>query len=55
MWEIVNLLRNELEQKNKQIAEFQERQREHNVLLRGLQQKIPQLGEGKGHESEQGD
>lgn len=54
MWEVVNLLRNELEQKNKQIAEFQERQREHNILLKNFQERIPQLGEGKRNESEQG-
>jgi len=36
----VTVLEEELTQKNKQIAAFQERQREHNVLIQQLQERV---------------
>jgi hypothetical protein len=34
------MLKQELEEKNKQIAQFQERQREQNVLMSNLQERL---------------
>ena len=44
--ETVNMLNTELAQKNKQIAEFQERQRETNFLLQQTTEKLVMLTEG---------
>lgn len=44
--ETVNMLNTELAQKNKQIAEFQERQREFNFLLQQTTEKLVMLTEG---------
>lgn len=44
--ETVNMLNTELAQKNKQIAEFQERQRETNILLQQTTEKLVMLTEG---------
>ena len=44
--ETVNMLNTELAQKNKQIAEFQERQRETNILLQQTTEKLVILTEG---------
>lgn len=44
--ETVNMLNTELAQKNKQIAEFQERQRETNILIQQTTEKLVMLTEG---------
>lgn len=44
--ETVNMLNTELAQKNKQIGEFQERQRETNILLQQTTEKLVMLTEG---------
>ena len=43
----IGMLENELDQKNKQIAQFQERNRESNFLLRQTTEKLVTLTEGK--------
>lgn len=43
----ISMLKTELEAKNKQIAQFQERQRETNVLLQQTTEKLMLLTDGK--------
>ena len=43
----IMMLKTELDEKNKQIAEFQERQRETNVLLQQTTEKLMLLTDGK--------
>jgi hypothetical protein len=43
----IGMLENELEQKNKQIAQFQERDRESNILLQQTTEKLVMLTESK--------
>ena len=42
----IAMLKTELEQKNKQISNFQERQRENNVLLKSAHEQLTQLASG---------
>jgi hypothetical protein len=44
--ETISMLNRELDQKNKQIAEFQERQRETNILLKQTTERLVMLSEG---------
>jgi hypothetical protein len=43
----IGMLENELDQKNKQIAQFQERDRESNILLQQTTEKLVMLTENK--------
>ena len=48
----IAMLENELIEKNKQIAEFQERQKETNILLKNTTEKLVLLTEGQTKPSE---
>ena len=53
LFETIAMLKTELDQKNKQIDNFQERQREHNVLLKSAHEQLTSLASGATGDSKQ--